>query len=67
MLSIETRIDPVEIDGEKLAQLPAAVDQLSVTNHWNLNYLVVLTFRGHKITVVANELERAIHNARNHD
>ncbi len=67
MLSIETRIDPVEIDGEEVAGLPGSVDQLSVTNHWNSNRFVVLTFRSNKIAVMATDLERAIRNARNHD
>lgn len=67
MLKIETRMDPLEIDGEEVKGLPKDSDQLVVTAHWNRNSLVILSFRGKAITVVASELVRAIQNARNHD
>jgi hypothetical protein len=66
MLKIETRLDPVEIDNLEIKGLPDKEKQLTVSSHWNSNKLIVLDFNGHSITVVADELERAITNATNH-
>ena len=67
MLKIETRIDPVEINGEKIKGLPQENDQVIVSAHWNMNYLVVIQFLGKTVTVSANDLVKAIQNAQNHD
>lgn len=67
MLKIETRLDPVEINGEEVKALPNETDQVIVSAHWNVNKFVVIDFHGRTVTVVASELERAIQNATNHD
>ena len=67
MLTIETKLDPLEINGEYVTGLPAEKDQFAVKAHWNINRLVVLEWRGQSITVSASQLEKAIANARNHD
>ena len=66
MLTIETRIDPLEIDGEDVPALPQDKDSLRVKAHWNINRLIVLEWRGNKITVAAEQLQKAIQNATNH-
>lgn len=66
MLKIETRIDPVEIQGAEVKGLPDERDQLIVSAHWNWNRVVVLDWHGRTITVSAIELKRAIENACNH-
>ncbi len=67
MLKIVTSIDPVEIDGQERKALPVEGDVLQIKAHWCRNDLVVLDWRGHSITVLAQDLERGIRNARNHD
>ena len=66
MLKIETRIDPVEIMGTAISGLPNEADQVIVSAHWNINRFVVIDFHGRNVTVLADDLERAIKNARNH-
>ncbi len=67
MLKIETRIDPVEINGTAISGLPQDADQVIVSAHWNINRFVILDFHGRNITVLADDLQRAIKNATNHD
>ena len=67
MLKIETRIDPVEINGQEVTGLPNEMDQMIVRAHWIKNRWVIIDFHGQSVTVVADDLERAIRNARNHD
>lgn len=66
MLKIETRIDPVEINGTAITGLPNEADQVIVSAHWNINSFVVIDFHGRTVTVLAEDIERAIKNARNH-
>jgi hypothetical protein len=67
MMKIETRIDPVEIDGGEISGLPKDSDQVSVSAHWNVNRFVVILFHGVSVTVLAKDLTRAIQNATNHE
>ncbi len=67
MLKIETRLDPVEINGAEIKGLPQEADQVIVSAHWNINRWVIIDFHGRTVTLSADELERAIRNARNHD
>lgn len=66
MLTIETKIDAVEVQGESITGLPKEADQLIVSAHHVYPTLVVLDWHGRNITVSADELERAIRNACNH-
>jgi len=65
-IEIVTKIDPLEFDGAECKGLPNEAGELHIKSHWNRNALVVLDWRGHSITVLADDLERAIRNARNH-
>ena len=65
-IEIITKIGPLEFDGDQREGLPNEADELHVRSHWNRNELVVLDWRGHSITVVADDLKRAISNATNH-
>ena len=65
-LHVVTHIDPIEIDGQERKALPNEADELRVVSHWNMNGWVILEWHGHSITVLADSLERAIHNARTH-
>ena len=65
MFTIETKIDPVEIDDSRLQGLPNDADQLIVKAHRIDSRAVVLDWRGHSVTVYAEELRRAIQNATN--
>jgi hypothetical protein len=67
VLKIETRLDAIEVSGAEVKGLPNDADQLIVSAHRIYNRLVILDFHGRNVTVSANELERAIQNARNHD
>lgn len=67
MLKIETKIDPVEINGTAICGLPNDADQVIVSAHWNINRFVVIDFHGRTVTVLADDLQRAIRNACNHD
>ena len=66
MLKIETRLDPVEIGGERVPGLPQDCNQMVIRAHHIDNAFVILEFLGRQITVVASELKRAIQNAENH-
>ena len=66
-MKIITKLNPLEFDGEERKGLPNEADELHVISHWNYRDRIVLDWRGHSITVVADELERAIRNAINHD
>jgi hypothetical protein len=66
MLTIETRIDAIEIDGKDVEGLPEEENQLCVKAHWNVNRFVVLEFQGKSVTVSASQLLKAISNATNH-
>jgi len=66
MMTIETRIDPVEINNQAITGLPENKDQVSIRAHWNRNSLVVIEFHNKSFTVSADKLERAIRNAKNH-
>jgi hypothetical protein len=67
MLKIETRIDPTEINGTAITGLPNDADQVIISAHWNINRFVVIDFHGRTVTVLADDLQRAIRNATNHD
>jgi hypothetical protein len=64
--SIETRIRSYEVQGEPIKGLPNDADDLIVSAHRIQNDFVILDWHGRTITVSANDLERAIKNARNH-
>lgn len=66
MLKIETKLDPTEINGTAITGLPNDADQVIVSAHWNINSFVVIDFHGRTVTVVADDLRRAITNATNH-
>lgn len=66
MFQIETKLDPIEIDGTKIAGLPNEADQLIVRGHWNWRDFAILDWRGHSITISIEDLRRALTNAENH-
>lgn len=66
MFRIETRIDPTEVQGEAITGLPNEADQLIVSSHHIYNSLVILDWHGRNITVSAEDLRRAVENAKNH-
>lgn len=63
-MKTETRVKIYEENGTESGGLK--YPELSVTNHWNLNSMVILEFGKDKITVLARELRIAIDNATNH-
>jgi hypothetical protein len=67
MLKIETRLDPIRIQGDLVKGLPNEADQLIVSAEWHSNKHVTLDWHGRTITVSSDELRRAIANAENHD
>ena len=67
MLKIETRLDPVEINGSAVEGLPNEADQVIVSAHHIRNRWVIINFHGKAVTVRARELQGAIANATNHD
>jgi hypothetical protein len=67
MLTIETKLDPIEIDDTPRKDLPSETDQVTVAAHWNYKDRVIIEFHGTKFTVIADDLRRAIQNAINHD
>jgi|WetSurSiteA1Bulk_404760.scaffolds.fasta_scaffold30202_3 hypothetical protein len=66
-MKIESRLEPIELNGEETKGIPSPKDSVIVSAHWNSNRLVVIEFHGLNFTVVARELEKAIANATNHD
>ena len=66
MKTIQTKIDPCEINGKERRGLPKDEDQLSIEAHWNFNTFVILKYHGINITVFAEDLRDAIDNATNH-
>lgn len=63
MKTTETKIDIYEINGEESGLSNEA--QLTVKNHWNRKNFVILNMNDKEITVVADDLKRAIENAQN--
>jgi hypothetical protein len=64
--TVETSLDPYEIDGNERKGLPNEADALIVKAHRIFNYFAILDWRGHSITVSIADLERALRNAGNH-
>ena len=64
--AIETRLRSYEVQGEPLKGLHNKSDDLIVAAHRIYNDRVVLDFHGRTITVVADDLRKAIRNATNH-
>jgi len=63
-MKIQTEIGIFELAGEKC---DTEVNRLRVLNHWNDRDRVVLQWGGgNAITVIADDLIRAIKNAQNH-
>ncbi len=63
MYETVTKLDPYEFDGEERKGLPNEADELHVKSHRIWNDRVVLDWRGHSITVNANDLRIAVENA----
>lgn len=64
-MEIETTIEVLEVNGQE-REIRKPHQSITVQNHWNRNEWVVLGIGRQKLTVSANDLERAIQNARNH-
>ena len=62
-MNVESKIGIYEVDGSTVEGLGPT--QLIVRSHWNDRDSVVLQGEGFSITVVADELTMAIHNATN--
>lgn len=56
-------VEIYEIDGEDKTGLD--MPKLTIKEHWNSREFVVLWMDGNKITVLADQLKRAISNAQN--
>lgn len=52
-----TEIDVYEVDGSEVHNSESL---LTVTNHWNRKNMVVIALNGKTITVLADDLRRAI-------
>lgn len=64
---IETHVRTYEVQGTPITGLHDDADDLIVSAHRNARNLVILDWHGRTIAVVANDLDRAIKNATNHD
>lgn len=62
---VKNEIQPVEIDGKESWGVNEK-RRLSVESHWNYDDRVHLKFGDLNIVVLADDLERAIANAKNH-
>lgn len=71
-MKVENTIQIYEVDGKDISQKVITADHpthsptLQVESHWNLCRMVVLSFEGKSITVLAKDLQMAITNATNH-
>ena len=63
-MNVESKINIYEVDGSTPVDGLAA-PQLTVRSHWLYRNYVVLQGEGFSITVIADELTMAIHNATN--
>ena len=63
MKTTETKIDIYENDGIESKGL--GKDQVIVRNHWNRKEFVCVEINGKEVTVLADELNKAIQNAQN--
>ena len=58
-------IEVYETNGIEEKGLRSDRPKLKVSEHWNIKNFVVLEIEGKKITVIADDLKRAIDNAQN--
>lgn len=58
-------IEVYEVDGEEIKGLKSLKPSVTVTNHWNRKEFVVIVIDNKRVTVVANDLIKAIENAQN--
>jgi len=58
-------IEIYETNGIEEKGLRSDRPKLKVSEHWNIKNFVVLEIEGKKITVIADDLKRAIDNAQN--
>ncbi len=63
MMDVINKIKVYEIDGDDNIKFNDT--SIEVKSHWNYHNFIVLNIFGKEITVVAEELERAIQNAIN--
>jgi hypothetical protein len=63
-IKVSQEVNVYELDGN---ELPIGSDmKLNVYSHWNRSNMIVLQFKGeNQITVLGNDLSRAIDNAMN--
>ena len=64
-INVKNEVEVYEIDGEETKALKSQREPLIVENHWNRRAFVVIKYKGTTITVVADDLKRAIMNAQN--
>jgi hypothetical protein len=64
-MTVKNEIQPVEIDGKESSGVNEK-RRLLVESHWNYTDRVHLKFGDLSLLVIAEDLERAISNAKNH-
>ena len=65
MMSVKNDLDVLELNDKEISPSERETVRVVVSSHWNRDDLVVLHIRDLKVTVVAEQLEKAIKNARN--
>jgi hypothetical protein len=64
-INVKNEVEVYEIDGEETKTLKSQKESLIIKNHWNRWAFVVIKYKDTTITVIADDLERAIKNAQN--
>lgn len=60
---VTNELDVYEIDGSDTRKVGGP--KMQVKNHWNRKAFVMLEFEGKSLTVLADDLKRAIDNSQN--
>jgi hypothetical protein len=64
-INVKNEVEVYEIDGEETKALKSQKESLIIKNHWNRRAFVVIKYKDTTITVIADDIERAITNAQN--
>ncbi len=64
MIKVTCEVKVYEVDGKEAKHSPSD-EPVIVSSHWNYRDRVVLTLNGKSVTVLADDLEKAINNATN--
>lgn len=64
-IKVISEVKIYELDGNDVSHSYTESASLEVYSHWNRKDMVVLHVKGHKFTVLVDDLKRAIENAGN--